>query len=892
MNIPPLHFDQTIFDRIMQNVRLIIEDLASVKFKIDARKSVLPSVKDLHDAAKVDSCRLMCQLLDGTPSVVQKFVLPQLLIKSSKTGSVQCIKEIIERMKSLSLSFISIDMKGRTLLHLASEGNNPQTIRCLIQNGFAVNDRDLDGQSPLHISSMGGCELAVEQLITLGASIYAQDNENLTPMFYAVTRGHHRVVQVLLSHDASKVNMAVNQLNQTFLSLACRYNFPHVASVLLQYNADPNILDLDNEQPLHLSIRGDSLECVKILLTHNAEIDGHPSTTSPLLVAISEGNDSIVDQLLQSGASVCIPPSGNGLSPVSHAAFLGYLSLSKKLKEALELELKKKQKTRQYEPKNGWILSSESDVPLRAAEISNEDLVPQKMLTDGVWEKLSQQSKVINEPGISEKSFGHSYLLNHSQLRIKFGAESLKIAPVTLYGLDYLANMKIVVSPIGKVFSTPACLGSPDFEPIEISLPMKQNDERFEIFTSDVSQTGFGVDIISRFSEEVLGRAVILPGTFSEKLRSHETDHLKIPLFNSSLKCVGELCLTYLIVDPFHHEKLGEHQHMYWKSTKILPIIGHRGSGARGAVYMDGYRKTHVEENTVLSFVTAASLGAQYIEFDVQISSDGIPIIYHDWILSEFGCHIPVGSVSLQEFVSFKSPQMEQKSRDRGLSANGFSKSLETLGKVSREWHGQKSTQALALGIVDAPFATLEESFKKVPLDTGFNIEVKYPLQEELIAEKFLPQHKMNYYVDKILECVYNFASNRPIMFSSFHPDICIMLATKQPNYPVFFLTCSGVEQISSDIRCNSIKEAIIFAKHNNLLGLACQVSPLLECPDIIHAIKTSGLLLFTWGRDNNSTENVKLQLKCGVDAVILDHVAHISKTLASKTVSAKNTFL
>jgi glycerophosphodiester phosphodiesterase len=42
-------------------------------------------------------------------------------------------------------------------------------------------------------------------------------------------------------------------------------------------------------------------------------------------------------------------------------------------------------------------------------------------------------------------------------------------------------------------------------------------------------------------------------------------------------------------------------------------VIGHRGAGANQAV--TGPASLQIGENTVLSFITAASLGAEYIEF-------------------------------------------------------------------------------------------------------------------------------------------------------------------------------------------------------------------------------------------------------------------------------------
>jgi len=47
-------------------------------------------------------------------------------------------------------------------------------------------------------------------------------------------------------------------------------------------------------------------------------------------------------------------------------------------------------------------------------------------------------------------------------------------------------------------------------------------------------------------------------------------------------------------------------------------IIGHRGFRAR------------YPENTMAAFAGAVDAGADMIEFDVQLSSDGIPVVIHD----------------------------------------------------------------------------------------------------------------------------------------------------------------------------------------------------------------------------------------------------------------------
>jgi hypothetical protein len=58
-----------------------------------------------------------------------------------------------------------------------------------------------------------------------------------------------------------------------------------------------------------------------------------------------------------------------------------------------------------------------------------------------------------------------------------------------------------------------------------------------------------------------------------------------------------------------------------------MKLIGHRGVGAEkyAQATPTSTRRTHIQENTVLSFVTASKSGADFIEFDVQVPGMAIP---------------------------------------------------------------------------------------------------------------------------------------------------------------------------------------------------------------------------------------------------------------------------
>lgn len=43
---------------------------------------------------------------------------------------------------------------------------------------------------------------------------------------------------------------------------------------------------------------------------------------------------------------------------------------------------------------------------------------------------------------------------------------------------------------------------------------------------------------------------------------------------------------------------------------------------------------SHIRENTIASLKEAANKGADLVEFDVQLTKDLVPVIYHDFVVS------------------------------------------------------------------------------------------------------------------------------------------------------------------------------------------------------------------------------------------------------------------
>lgn len=145
---------------------------------------------------------------------------------------------------------------------------------------------------------------------------------------------------------------------------------------------------------------------------------------------------------------------------------------------------------------------------------------------------------------------------------------------------------------------------------------------------------------------------------------------------------------------------------------------------------------------------------------------------------------------------------------------------------------------------------------------------------------------ELNSFVDTVLAKVYDMGVGRNIIFSSFHPDVCLLLSLKQPSIPVLFLTDAGVSPVG-DIRASSLQEAIRFASRWNLLGIVSAAAPLVQCPRLIRVVKESGLVCVSYGSLNNDTKNVTTQSQEGIDAVIVDSVLAIRKGLTANEAAA-----
>ncbi|KAJ1270712.1 hypothetical protein BS78_06G072900 [Paspalum vaginatum] len=304
-------------------------------------------------------------------------------------------------------------------------------------------------------------------------------------------------------------------------------------------------------------------------------------------------------------------------------------------------------------------------------------------------------------------------------------------------------------------------------------------------------------------------------------------------------------------------------------------VIGHRGSGMNALASPDERLRGGVRENTLRSFNAAAGHPAvAYVEFDVQVTKDGCPVIFHDnFIYTEQDGEISgrrVTDLRLDEFLSYG----PQRGGQLGTAAGNGKPLLRKLkdGRVVR-WDVRRE---------DA-LCTLSEALESVDRRVGFNVELKFDDDLAYTDED----------LTRALRAVLGVVSeragdDRPIVFSSFHPDAARLLRALQGEYPVYFLTNGGT-QVYADTRRNSLEEAMRLCAGAVLQGVVSEVRAVLRRPEAVAKIKEAGLSLMTYGQLNNVPEVVYVQHLMGVDGVIVDLVREIADAVSAFTASQES---
>ncbi|CAL0299221.1 unnamed protein product [Lupinus luteus] len=221
------------------------------------------------------------------------FVGSQILAQLVEHGSVDDIREVLERSDPSWKSVDSKNRNGETLLHLAISQERPDLVQLLLEFKPNLEARSCSGSTSLEVASYSGECLIAELLLAHRANTERSESFMFGPIHYAARNGHREILRLLLLKGAK-----VDSLTK------------------------------DGNTALHLAVEEHRRDCARLLLSNGAKINirnaGEGDT--PLHIAASTGDDNMVKLLLQKGANKDVR-NKQGKTAYDFAAENGHVSL-------------------------------------------------------------------------------------------------------------------------------------------------------------------------------------------------------------------------------------------------------------------------------------------------------------------------------------------------------------------------------------------------------------------------------------------------------------------------------------------------------------------------------------------------------------------------------------
>lgn len=909
--------------RIIGGASISTENLAMTKADGDLAEAASSAIDKPRDSPHLH------QLLEKAQEKGQLTTqtLNSLLYRAVSRANLPCIRELVEWLPAFDNDVSHRNVIHRYLLHIGThhgEKSSTEALKTLLaamkpDQREALSAPDSHGRTPLHYVCQFGLLEFLKVILTYLKEWDAitattpldglafQDCEGLTPVHLAVLGGHVRCVKLICDTTPKLSDGAL-------VLAAARQNYAEVVKVLIDHGLTCGFKDREGETPLYVSAKLNLMETLKVLLSHDvSQISVAESSRgwTPLFAAAAEGHTDIAKELMAKPECDLLRRDNDGWRAHETAAFRGHVELCRIIMSKLPL-------------------STDPDEDLDDSLSQTPDKPKVKSVTE-----IPHPDKTLV-----------LVTLGSTDIRDTRGSVTVDAKPFS----DLDTHLTLVVRATN--------VDQPDGQPTRqydeidggaVELPVEEHTtEPIRFYTSDSSKVQVIFDLVpSRDDAATSARHALARGVASvdsldplkQSGRRCLRDVHEVPLIErSSMAIVGSVRFRVLMVTPFSNPNMKVRSQEYWNSLATR-VIGHRGLGKntnpRGRDELQ--QQLQMGENTLDSFLLASKLGASHVEFDVQLTKDFQPVIYHDFLVSEAGIDVPMHALTEEQFSSLHSPP--PKHTDRRKGHRGVPKRSESLdvGRTHRHrafsvsdglervsegdkvlefteleqddpeaddhiTHRMKYTRDYKMkgfkgnsrGIsIQAPFTTLREVLQSLPPNVGCNIECKYPMLDEGEAEEMEEfALDLNIWADKVLECVFEYGANREIIFSSFHPDVCLMLNHKQGGvpmigktevnpvgYPTLFLTESGTAPMY-DIRASSLQEAIRFCRDWNLLGLVSECSPFVMCPRLIQVVKRAGLVCVSYGVLNNNPVIAKTQIKHGVDAVIVDSVKAVHNGL------------
>ncbi|CZT47712.1 uncharacterized protein RSE6_08306 [Rhynchosporium secalis] len=677
-----------------------------------------------------------------------------------------------------------------------------------------------------------------------------------------------RMLIEFYGHDHCSDHAALSQSFETvsneLLLFAVRRNFTKCVVILLDSDVDVNCCDALGRTPLYLAAQFGHEPIVNLLLKHKSLID-IPETVknwTPLIIACLEGFSTVVEVLLKDDANIN-HIDNSGWTAIDHASYRGHIPLTKALSKTSS-HLSHRQAT---EIRRQFQTASKGRLPARGQPRRSTNTTESCIVVNlGSLDSSKTTPPVYLIPALIENPL----LINPESMF------SLGVSVVGTTSPQYFITLPLLedATNIPWVFT--------HTDPASAKLV-------FEIFSNRLSSNG---------SRELVGRGMAFLESYKRSLhtkRESLSRDFTIPILSmASVDYIGSVIFSFVVSTPLVLPNTPAiDTEALWFENGPSKVVGHRGLGQN----LLPKKRLQVRENTVQWMWGLLCR-------DVQLTKDYVPVVYHDFLVSETGIDTPMYKLTYEQFMHLDYDQSDQRrtalpwSGETSCFKTPLSRKVRTLSLTASDRDQTKVFMARVKHTLDynsrgckgntkddfihESFVTFGGLLNSLPLNIGMDIEIKYPMLSEATDDwKMDPFFiEANFFTDTILLCLAEHISTRPVLLSSFSPEICILLALKQSRWPVFFGNDSGNWQ-PTEIRATNLQEGLNFAKKWHLDGLVLASEPLVLAPQLVGFVKEKGMVCATYGELNDEIDGVMIQAAAGVDILIVNNVRLVSEVLS-----------
>lgn len=281
----------------------------------------------------------------GVKAILKGFIMLCLLLWFSLIFSgIVAMEDVASKVLS------PLPLEGATSLRRAASEGDEKAVRVLLK-GCSRNLLEFERAAPrLNLAASYGAEQAVKNYLEAGDDVDTISGQReLTPLHCALAEGHLSIAEILLYKRAN--SNAVCDRRWSPLCYAAEYGNEQAIRLLIRYGADldashgygadlditnryayPDVVDLNNETPLHIASRRANYNALSALLENGALVEARDIRgRKPLHVIGNSTKDKekslfAFNVLVQNGAS---PHSrdNRGRTPL-HCAITNYLEKS------------------------------------------------------------------------------------------------------------------------------------------------------------------------------------------------------------------------------------------------------------------------------------------------------------------------------------------------------------------------------------------------------------------------------------------------------------------------------------------------------------------------------------------------------------------------------------